>query len=125
MTRLLATSAAVLCVGAASAPSRALRVGLPLQPNTLDPIVSSRYIENYIKEAIFDGLIIIDDHGDLQPDLAVAVPTKRNGGISADGQTITYHLRRGVRWQDGAPFTARDVAFTFSKMRDRHVPFAL
>jgi peptide/nickel transport system substrate-binding protein len=61
----------------------------------------------------------------LQPDLATIVPTKNNGGISADGKTITYHLRRDVRWQDGVPFTARDVAFTYAKIRDPHVPFSL
>jgi peptide/nickel transport system substrate-binding protein len=123
--RLLAIAGAVLFIGADAQSARPLRIGLTLQPNTLDPIVSAQYIENYIEEAIFDGLTVLDDRGDLRPDLAVAVPTKRNGGISADGTTITYHLRHGVRWQDGAPFTARDVAFTFAKMRDPHVPFAL
>jgi peptide/nickel transport system substrate-binding protein len=46
------------------------------------------------------------------PILAATVPTLANGGVSADGRTITYHLRHGVRWQDGVPFTSRDVAFT-------------
>jgi len=40
------------------------------------------------------------------------VPTLANGGISADGRTITYRLRHGVRWQDGAPLGSADVAFT-------------
>ena len=30
-----------------------------------------------------------------------------------DGRTVTYHLRRGLRWHDGAPFDARDVVFSF------------
>jgi peptide/nickel transport system substrate-binding protein len=47
------------------------------------------------------------------PILAAQVPTTENGGISAGGRTITYHLRPGVKWQDGAPFTSRDVAFTW------------
>jgi peptide/nickel transport system substrate-binding protein len=46
------------------------------------------------------------------PDVATAVPTLRNGGIAPDGRTLTYHLRHGVRWQDGAPLTSADVAFT-------------
>jgi peptide/nickel transport system substrate-binding protein len=115
--------AALVLLGANS--SRPLRIGMPLQPNTLNPVISSQYAENYIEEAVFSGLAVLDDRGDLQPDLAVAVPTKENHGISPDGKTLTYHLRRGVKWQDGAPFTSRDVAFTFEKMRDPHVPFAL
>ncbi len=98
---------------------------MPLQPNTLNPVISSQYAENYIEEAVFSGLAVLDDHGNLQPDLAVAIPTRANRGISADGKTLTYHLRRNVKWQDGAPFTSADVVFTFEKMRDPHVPFAL
>jgi peptide/nickel transport system substrate-binding protein len=44
--------------------------------------------------------------------LASVVPTLRNGGIAAGGRTITWHLRRDARWQDGVPFTSRDVKFT-------------
>ena len=55
----------------------------------------------------------VDPHGNFVPRLAREVPTLANGGISRDGLTITYHLRPHVRWQDGVPFTSRDVAFTF------------
>lgn len=48
------------------------------------------------------------------PDLALQEPTLANGGISNDGLHITFHLRRGVVWQDGAPFTSRDVRFTYA-----------
>ncbi|MHB8177037.1 MAG: ABC transporter substrate-binding protein [Vulcanimicrobiaceae bacterium] len=46
------------------------------------------------------------------PELATVVPTQGNGGISADGTRITWHLRKGVRWSDGAPFTGDDVVFS-------------
>lgn len=46
------------------------------------------------------------------PELVTVVPTQANGGISKDGKTITWHLRHGVRWSDGAPFTADDVVFS-------------
>jgi len=46
------------------------------------------------------------------PELATIVPTQENGGISKDGKTITWHLRQGVRWSDGAPFDADDVVFS-------------
>src|SRR5207302_8375785 len=42
------------------------------------------------------------------------------------GLRITFHLRQGVRWHDGQPFTADDVIFTYEKMRDPkvHTPYA-
>jgi peptide/nickel transport system substrate-binding protein len=55
----------------------------------------------------------VDDRSRLVPELATQVPTLQNGGISRNGRMITYHLRRGVQWQDGAPFDARDVIFTW------------
>ena len=67
---------------------------------TLDPLIYSYLLE-------------YDQRGNLVPDLAEAVPTKGNGGVSADGLTIIYHLRPNAKWQDGAPLTARDVVFTF------------
>ncbi len=51
-------------------------------------------------------------HERREPELITIVPSKANGGISRDGKTITWHLRRGVRWSDGAPFDARDVVFS-------------
>jgi peptide/nickel transport system substrate-binding protein len=65
--------------------------------------------------AMFWGgwFFLINDKGQLEPDLALKVPTRENGGISADGKTITYHLRSGVLWHDGTPFTADDAVFTF------------
>jgi len=62
---------------------------------------------------MFDLLVTQDDHHHQIPDLATVVPTAQNGGISKDGLTIAYHLRRGVRWHDGAPFTSKDVKFTW------------
>ena len=67
---------------------------------------------------MFDVLLDVDARGALVPSLAVEVPSVANGGVSRDGKFITYHLRRGVRWQDGAPFTSRDVRFTWQAIVD-------
>lgn len=90
-----------------------LRLAIIAEPNTLNPVISGLIQEGYMEGAIFDGLVMLDDHGDVVPDLATVVPSLRNGGISRDGKTITYHLHRGVRWQDGARLTSADVAFTY------------
>ena len=50
--------------------------------------------------------------------LAAEIPTVANGGVSADLTTVTWKLKQGVKWSDGTPFTADDVAFTFSLMAD-------
>ena len=70
-------------------------------------------IDEQIDALVFSFLVTIDAHGALVPDAAREVPTRRNGGVSRDGLRIVYHLRRGIRWQDGAPLTARDCAFTY------------
>lgn len=89
-----------------------LRVALASSPNTLDPILTTQLIENFIASLIFDKLFDTRPDGTLVPELAAAVPTPANGGISRDGRTITVALRRNVRWHDGQPFTSADVAFT-------------
>ncbi len=50
--------------------------------------------------------------------LAAEIPTVANGGVSADLLTVTWKLKQNVKWSDGSPFTADDVAFTFSLMSD-------
>ena len=54
------------------------------------------------------------DHNQPTLDLATVFPTKQNGGISADGKVWTIKIRSGVKWQDGVPLTAADVAFTYT-----------
>lgn len=98
-----------------------VRYAIPNDLNTLNPVLGGLAYENAIEAVIFNGLVKLDDRQRLIPDLATEVPSLQNGGISADGKTITYHLRHGVKWQDGAAFTAADVAFTYSKIMDPNV----
>jgi peptide/nickel transport system substrate-binding protein len=114
-------AAMVLLTGAGS--DGTVRIALREQPNTLNPLLATQFDENYVAEGIFSGLTVIDDRGRVQPELAEIVPTRANGGISADGRQLVYRLRRNARWQDGVPVTADDVVFTFAKMRDPKVPF--
>ena len=91
-----------------------LRVGIQSTPNTLNGILAANTTESMINRLIFDPLVSVDPTGKNQvPILAAEVPTLENGGISKDGLTITYHLRRNVLWHDGVPFTSEDVRFTW------------
>ncbi len=91
-----------------------MRIATQRSPNTLNPILSANTTEAMINRLSFDLLLSVDTTGKhVLPMLAAEVPTLANGGIAKDGVTITYHLRHGVRWQDGVPFTSRDVKFTW------------
>ncbi len=90
-----------------------LRVALYAEPASLNPLLGTNTAENFVSSLYSDLLVTIDDHGDHVPDLASVVPTLANGGIAKNGLTVTYHLRRNVKWQDGAPFTSADVKFTW------------
>ena len=54
-----------------------------------------------------------DPDGDLFPVLAAEIPSRENGGLSADGMSVTWKLKRGVNWHDGKPFTADDCVFNW------------
>lgn len=60
---------------------------------------------------IFSGLTRLDNHMQPQPDLA------ESWDLSQDETSITFHLRQDVTWQDGAPFTAQDVVWSYSMLR--------
>ena len=53
-----------------------------------------------------------DSDGNMIPTLAAEIPSRANGGVSADGTQVTWKLKRNVTWHDGKPFTADDVLFT-------------
>ena len=90
-----------------------LRVASLNDPDSLSPLVGEYQVD--VDLSMFWGgyLFNYDDRNQLVPELATDVPTLANGGIARDGLTITYHLRKGVTWQDGAPFDASDVVFTW------------
>ncbi len=94
-------------------PQDTLRIAVRDEPASFDPLLARTPYDGDIAALAFDLLVTNDARGRAVPDLAAVVPTRENGGISRDGLTVTYRLRRGVRWQDGAPFTSADVAFSW------------
>jgi peptide/nickel transport system substrate-binding protein len=97
----------------ASGPAHWLRLAVGQgDPNTLNIHLEPSATTGYIAELTQAYFARYDAHAHPVPELLTVIPTQANGGISPDGKTITWHLRRGVRWSDGAPFDADDVVFS-------------
>ncbi len=54
-----------------------------------------------------------DAEGNLRPVLAASIPNAQDGTLAADGRSVTWKLKQGVKWHDGKPFTADDVVFNW------------
>ena len=100
-------------------PAGIVRIAIPINPTQLNPILEENSNENFIDGLVFSELVTIDDKGREVPDLAETVPTQANGGISKDGLTITYHLRKNAKWHDGEPVTSGDVKFTWQAIMNK------
>jgi peptide/nickel transport system substrate-binding protein len=95
---------------------RPLAIFVAEDPSSLNTVLNSPY--GWQLGPLTQGyLFLVDERGRLVPDRALEVPSLANGGISRDGLTIVYRIRTG-RWSDGAPFDARDVAFTVAALRN-------
>jgi peptide/nickel transport system substrate-binding protein len=80
--------------------------------STLNPHLSQSAPVANLSEMTMAWLVRWDEHNQPYPELATVVPTKANGGVSPDGLRVMYHIRRNVKWSDGAPFNADDVVFS-------------
>ena len=84
-----------------------LRFSLGGEVSVLNPILSTDTSSSAVEGVIFSGLVKVNEKLEMVPDLA------KRWEVSKDGKVWTFHLRKEVKWHDGAPFTAEDVKFTF------------
>jgi peptide/nickel transport system substrate-binding protein len=113
--------AVLLCgCGARAGSGGVLRIADLVDPPSLDPLLAHDQMTIGYDLLISQTLIGIDASNHLVPVLVTRIPTRANGDISSDGTRITYHLRRGIRFADGAPLTSADVAFTYRAIMDPH-----
>lgn len=96
-------------------PTRIIEGGTA-QPGTLNPLFLADPVAEALSHLVFNGLTSIDPQtGQATGDLATS------WDVSKDRRGYTFHLRSGVSWQDGQPFLARDVVFTYQTMMNLDV----
>lgn len=107
-TALLLSARSAIAAPDAATPRRGgtLTALITPEPVTLNRGINSAMPTSVIAASIFDGLVRYDFDLKAKPQLA------ERWEIAPDRRTITFHLRRGVRWHDGTPFTAADVKWT-------------
>ena len=101
--------------GGPSADARVVRFDLSADPATLNPLFAhadAAEVEQQLAHLAFEPFFDLDARGRPVPELLERIPTIANGGLSRDGRTITYRLRRGVLWSDGVPVTSHKATIT-------------
>lgn len=85
--------------------------------DTFDPALAYDTASGEVIQNIYETLIFYkgESSADFVPQLATEVPTVENGGISADGKTVTFKIRTGVKFQSGDTMTPSDVAFSLQR----------
>ncbi|HEU4963593.1 MAG TPA: ABC transporter substrate-binding protein [Bacilli bacterium] len=86
-----------------------LNISLDSDPPKLDPSLSTSLVDRMVFQSIYDKLVDLDENGKIVPMLA------EKWDISEDKKTYTFHLRQGVKFQDGTDFNAEAVKFNFER----------
>jgi peptide/nickel transport system substrate-binding protein len=86
-----------------------LNTALPVDPGTMDPRLISNTSTQAIDSLVFDGLVHLGNN--LVPQPALAVSWKQ-----LSPKVWLFHLRHGVKFQNGQPFTSTDVAYTYNTL---------
>ena len=127
---------ALLCLCASTAPVAALAkdtltIGVAQFPANMHPYIGSQTVQQYVVGIGLHRLTALDSAGRVACLLCTAVPTLENGGArivtqpgGQQGLDVTFTLKPGLHWADGAPVTARDVAFTGKVGRDPAAGFS-
>ena len=114
LTSALASGSPSPAPSSSSASQVVLRLGWNDEPDNLNVFIGTLVCDDEIWSLNYSFLFTAGNHNQPILDLATEFPTLANGGISPDGKVWTIHIRSGVKFQDGVPLTAADVAFTYN-----------
>jgi len=98
-----------------------LRVLYYQGPTILNPHLAAGIKDYDCSRIFYEPLASYSSAGELILFLGKEIPTVQNGGLAADGTSVTWKLKEGVKWHDGQPFTADDVVFTFQYITNPQV----
>jgi peptide/nickel transport system substrate-binding protein len=87
-------------------------------PTLINPHFAVGTKDQDASRIFYEPLAGWDPEGNLFPVLAAELPSRENGGIAADGMSVTWKLKQGVQWHDGKPFTADDAVFNWQYASD-------
>jgi len=87
-------------------------------PTLLNPHFATGTKDQDASRLFYEPLAAWDNDGNLRPVLAASIPGREDGTLAADGKSVIWKLKQGVRWHDGQPFTADDCVFTWQYSRD-------
>jgi peptide/nickel transport system substrate-binding protein len=87
-------------------------------PTLLNPHFAVGTKDQEGSRIFYEPLAAWDPDGNLAPVLAAEIPEIENGGVAPDGMSVTWKLKKDVRWHDGRPFTADDVLFNWEYAAD-------
>lgn len=88
------------------------------EASTLIPLLASDSASHAVAGQIYNGLVKYDKNLNITGDLAESFD------VSTDGLVITFHIRKDVKWHDGAPLTSKDVLYTYKVTIDPQTPTA-
>jgi peptide/nickel transport system substrate-binding protein len=89
----------------------ALRVLFWQAPTFLNPHFAVEAKDSEGCRIFYEPLAAWNPDGNLVPVLAAEIPSLEDGGVAADGMSVTWKLKRDVQWHYGRPFTADDIVF--------------
>src|SRR6202050_4943766 len=106
----IALVAALAAFPALAAPKDSVTIGLALEPPGLDPTSgAASAIGEIVHYNILEGLTKINEDFSITPLLA------DKWSFSPDLKTLTFNLKKGVKFQDGETFSSKDVKFSFER----------
>lgn len=88
-------------------------LGLWQSPVTLNYYLGTQTVVNEVNNFVTEGLSHVLPDSTREPNLAKEIPTIQNGGVSADGKTVTWKLKEGMVFSDGSPLACEDVKHTW------------
>jgi peptide/nickel transport system substrate-binding protein len=110
MNRLLPIVAAALLATGVAASAQTLSIGFADPVSSVDPQLNNHAGDRSLALHFWDSIVNSRDGGKLEPALAASWKT-------LDDKTWEFKLRTDIKWQDGTPFTADDIVFSFQRAR--------